>query len=120
MLHRCSCRKHIAMQQTSYSGLEFFNYKHFYSVILVALVDANYKFLYVDIAAAGHASDAGVYSQSTLKEAIASNSLDLPHPGFLQEMTRLKVHYHIVGDDAFPMLENLMKPYHQGNLEVEK
>jgi len=27
----------------------FTNYKHFFSVLLLALMDANYKFLYVDV-----------------------------------------------------------------------
>ena len=110
----------LPVQQPSYSGSELFNCKHFYSVILVALVDTNYKFLYVDIGAAGRASDDGVYGQSTLKKAIASNSLDLPGPTLLQEIPGFRVHYHIVGDDAFPMSENLMKPYPQRSLEVEK
>ena len=73
----------------------------------------------MDIGAAGRASDAGVYGQSTLKKTIASNSLDLPGPTLLQEIPGFRIHYHIVGDDAFPMSENLMKPYPQRNLEVE-
>lgn len=44
----------------------------------MALVDANYKFIYVDVGAAGHAGDAGVFGDSALKKALTSNSLDLP------------------------------------------
>ena len=41
-----------AIQQLANSSSEF-NYKHFFSVLLLALVDANYKFLHVDVGAAG-------------------------------------------------------------------
>ena len=74
----------------------------------------------MDIGAAGRASDAGVYGQSTLKKAVASKSLDLPGPTLLQEIPGFRVHYQIVGDYAFTMSKNLMKPYPQHTLEVEK
>lgn len=83
----------------------------------MALVDANYEFIYVDVGAAGRAGDAGVYNQSTLKKAIISNSLNLPSPAFIQGSPTDKISYHIVGGDDFPMTENLMKPYPHSNLE---
>ncbi|KAJ8034381.1 Protein ALP1-like [Holothuria leucospilota] len=45
--------KHIMIQQPACSGAKFFNYKHHFSLILMALADANYKFLFVDIGAQG-------------------------------------------------------------------
>ena len=88
--------------------------------MLVALVDVSYKFLYVDVGAAGRASDAGVYGQLMLKKAIASNTLSLPCPTPLPKRSEFELNYHIVGDDAFPMSVNLMKPYPQHNLEPQK
>ena len=64
-------RKHIAIQQPCGSGSEFFNYKHFFSVLFLALVDANYKFIYVDAGAAGRAGDAGDFHDSILKIAVS-------------------------------------------------
>ena len=64
--------KHIRIRQPPGTGSQYFNYKKFFSILMLALVDANYKFLYVDVGAPGRAGDAGVYSQSSLKDAITN------------------------------------------------
>lgn len=83
--------------------------------MLLALVDANYKFIYVDVGAAGRAGDAGVFGDSTLKKALTSNSLDLPPPSTIPGIST-EIHHHIVGDDAFPLTTQVMKPYPHRNL----
>ena len=111
--------KHIAIQQPADTGSEFFNYKHFFSVILFAMVDANYKFIYIDVGAAGRAGDTGDFADSALNKALRTNYLDLPDAVALQGISA-KISYHIVGDDAFPLNTRLMKPYPYRNLEKEK
>ena len=76
--------KHTAIQQPSGSGSEFFNYKHFFSILFLALTDANYKFIYINVGASGRAGDAGVYNNSTLMKAVAENQLNLPPPASIQ------------------------------------
>ena len=44
----------------------------------MAVVDANYKLLLVDIGANGRASGAGVYAASSLAHAFEVNSLNIP------------------------------------------
>lgn len=111
--------KHIAIQQPADTGSEFFNYKHFFSVILLAMVDANYRFVYVDVGAAGRAGDAGVFADSALRQALTANTLDIPEPSILRG-TSTKVAYHVVGDDAFPLTSYMMKPYPHRNLVKQK
>ncbi|XP_028418701.1 uncharacterized protein LOC114544198 [Dendronephthya gigantea] len=111
--------KHIAIQQPADTGSEFFNYKHLFSVILFAMVDANYKFIYIDVGTAGRAGDAGVFADSALNKALRTNSLDLPDAVALQGISKMIPH-HIVGDDAFPVSNRIMKPYPYRNLEKEK
>ncbi|XP_076545696.1 uncharacterized protein LOC143305546 [Osmia lignaria lignaria] len=40
--------KHVVLQAPAHSGSDFYNYKSQFSIVLFALVDADYNFLYVD------------------------------------------------------------------------
>ena len=83
------------------------------------MVDANYKFVYVDVGASGRAGDAGVFGESLLKQALQNGTLNLPPSATLEGITN-KTCYHIVGDDAFPLSKNIMKPYPHRNLDKPK
>ena len=83
------------------------------------MVDANYKFVYVDIGAAGRAGNAGVFADLSMKKALLTNSLDLPDAVALPGVSA-KVSHHIVGDDAFPLSTRLVKPFPFRNLQKEK
>jgi hypothetical protein len=72
--------KHVVIVKPAKSGSTFFNYKQTFSVVLMALVDANYAFRYVHVGAQGRISDAGVFSQCRLAEALERNELGLPAP----------------------------------------
>lgn len=54
--------------------------------------------------------DAGVFADSSLKRAIDRNLLNFPEPEYL-DGTQTICNYHIIGDDAFPLGLNVMKPY---------
>ncbi len=55
--------KHVPIKCPERSGSLFYNYKGFYSIILLALVDADYKFLWVDVQQNGSLSDAQIFNQ---------------------------------------------------------
>ncbi|XP_033098289.1 protein ALP1-like [Anneissia japonica] len=76
----------------------------------MALVDADSRFLYVDIGAKGRCSDGGVFQDCTLRDALEKGKLGLPEPAPLPNDDQ-PVPYSIVADDAFPMRSWLMKPY---------
>lgn len=100
--------KHINIKCPVRSGSDFYNYKGKFSVVLLALVDDDYRFIYVDVGAKGRFSDGGIFRNSTLFEALENKSLNLPENGI------------IVADDAFPLTQHIMKPYKKRNLNVQE
>jgi len=112
--------KHVMLQKPHMSGSTFYNYKQRFSIQLLAVVDANYQFMYVDAGCQGRLGDAGVYHHSTLSTALESNLLNIPSAQALPHC-HVVVPYVLVGDDAFPLKSNIMKPYaHRGLNDTER
>lgn len=107
--------KHIVMQSPANSGSQYFNYKKTFSVVLLALVDSNYCFMYADVGCQGRISDGGVYRQSTLWQKMCLNTLNFPTPDPLPG-GNIEMPYVFVADGAFPLSTHVMKPF-PGNHE---
>ena len=78
--------------------------------MLLAVVDANYKFILVDVGSNGRACDAGVYAKSEIAAAVENNTLHIPPPHSLPGRVN-DIPFVIIGDEAFPLKPFLMKPY---------
>jgi len=65
--------KHIKIMSPVNSGSMYFNYKHYFSVVLMALVDAHYKFLFVDVGCYGRYADVGVFNSCSLSAALEAD-----------------------------------------------
>jgi len=76
--------KHIMIVCPDNSGSLFFNYKSFFSIVLLALVDANNKFLVVDIGSYGKEGDAGIFPKSNFGKSISTEVFKFPEPNFYQ------------------------------------
>lgn len=107
--------KHVVMNAPPNSGSIYFNYKHTHSVVLMAICDANYKFLYIDAGCNGRISDGGVFNKCTFAAALDNGALHMPEPRTLPG-TDVKFPYVIVADDAFALKMNIMKPFPGRNL----
>nr|CAH7769621.1 unnamed protein product [Callosobruchus chinensis] len=90
--------KHIVIQAPTNSGSEFYNYKQYFSVVLMALVDSDYCFIFADCGCQGRLSDG------------ANNELHCPPPEPLVGRNK-ELPYVFVGDDAFGLRETIMKPF---------
>ena len=108
--------KHVVMQAPNNSGSLFFNYKKTFSIVLFAVCDANYSFTMVDIGEAGRQSDGGIFNNSNFGYSITNNLLNLPTACALPR-TSINFPYVFIGDDAFPLRCNLIKPYSSNKLE---
>lgn len=93
--------KHVSIQKPPKSGSEFINYKGFFSIVLLAIVDANYRFIIAEVGCNGRLSDGGVWLRSEIYKLFndPQNRLNIP-TGFC-----------LVADNAFPLEVNIMTPY---------
>jgi len=95
------------------------NYKKHFSIIWMAIVNANYEFLMVHVGTNGRASDAGLFSELEFFERLKKKDLGIPEaeqlPGYDPKMP-----YVLVADDAFPLMENIMKPYSHTTMKEEE
>jgi hypothetical protein len=104
------------MRNPNRGGSIYYNYKGYYSVVLLALVDADYKFLWIEAGGNGASSDAQIFNDSTLKAAIEDGSINFPPPEPLREGLQEDVPYFLIGDDAFALKTWMMKPNAGRNL----
>ncbi|XP_025407186.1 uncharacterized protein LOC112681136 [Sipha flava] len=102
--------KHINIQAPEHSGTELFNYKGFFSIVLLAVVDANYNFIYTNVGCQGRISDGGVLNGTFFKKCLDDNKMHLPPSRPLPQLS-LPIPYVFVGDEAFQLTPTVMKPF---------
>jgi len=107
--------KHIVIQCPSHTGSEYYNYKKTFGIVLLAVVDSNYQFMFADIGSQGRISDGGVLRNSVLWQKISENNLNLPTPCPLPGSDE-PLPYVFLCDGAFALSTHIMKPY-PGNHE---
>ena len=100
------------------SGSLFFNYKNFFSVVLLAVIDANYKFMFVDVGSYGKEGDSGIFDKSELGRKFSSGDM-FPPPQKLPK-TDVVLPHVFVGDEAFRLHPNMMKPYSKPVASADK
>ena len=98
---------HLSVKPPTGFESDYFNYKKFFSIIMLAVVNAELKFTYVNVGAPGRSNDSSVYTRSTLSEVIHSPIYE----NHFIYVNNLKVRCHLVADSAFPLDHTLMKPY---------
>ena len=111
--------KHIKIKCPKRGGSKYYNYKGFHSVILMALVDADYRFIWVDVGNLGSAGDAQIFNKGQLRKAIVTNSLNFPLPDTLPNDDK-EMPYFLIGDDAFALQKWMMKPFSLRSLTKEQ
>lgn len=112
--------KHVRIRKPKMSGSLFHNYKNYFSVVLLAIVDANYKFIYIDVGAFGKDSDSTIFQKSDFYRKLENNSLNIPKAQPLPSTESPRMPYTFVGDEAFSLSQHLMRPYSGKVLSDEK
>ena len=97
--------KRVQIAKPANSGSYYFNYKETFSIVMLA-----YN---------GRISDGGFLQETAFYHKLINKKLNLPNPT-TPERTNLQLPYAFVGDQAFSLMENLMKPYPDKNLTKEE
>ncbi|XP_030762685.1 protein ALP1-like [Sitophilus oryzae] len=85
----------------------------------MAVCDAYYKFILVDIGTAGSNHDSTTFKESGFGSALLNEQLDLPEPQVLPKTNQSMEHF-VVADQAFPLHKRIMRPYPGSNLPLDK
>jgi len=80
---------------------KFYTYKHTFAIQLLALLDADYNFIYVHVGCQGRIGDAGVFHPSSLSKALAQDTLGIPDRTLLPNSST-QCSYTLLADEAYP------------------
>ncbi|CAH2003188.1 unnamed protein product [Acanthoscelides obtectus] len=108
--------KHIRIVPPPHSGAQYYNYKNFYSIVLMALVNSKYEFIFVDVGKNGRLSDGGVIEYTEFYRKLLKSELNLPD----ETETKNNLPYVFLGDEAFSLGEHFLKPFPQKDLNYQK
>ncbi|XP_055015589.1 uncharacterized protein zgc:194221 [Boleophthalmus pectinirostris] len=104
--------KHVRLKAPPNSGSLFFNYKGDHSLVLLAIVDARYRFRIIDVGGYGRTSDGGILANSPFGQALREGRLPLPPDQHLPGADHRGPQPHVfVADEAFPLQKHMMRPY---------
>jgi len=100
--------RYVRIKAPPHRVSEFFNYKKYHSVVLLDLVDANKRFLTVDVGQYGRVSDGNVFANSNIAKRSARQNTDLPPD---ENLGGVPLRYIVILDEAFPLEKYLMRPF---------
>ena len=111
--------KHCRLKCPAGAGSLFYNYKGYHSIVLLAIADANCCFTLIDVGSYGRNSDSSVFTESNMGRSFLSGCLGIPQSSEIPN-TANKIPFFLVGDEAFPLKPNLMRPYPRKDLDYSK
>lgn len=94
----------------------FFNYKQYFSLVLMAVADANYRFIMIDVGSYEKDCDGSVLRNTTFYQRLENGTLKLPNQNNLPD-SNLIAPYVFIGDEAFPLRNYIMRPFPRKQLE---
>ena len=115
----CIDGKHVRVICPEQSGSQFYNYKQYFSIVLQGVADANCKFITIDVGGTAKQSDGGIFRNSDLYICLETNAFNVPTAANLPG-TNIKTPYVILGDEAYPLLTYLMRPFPRASLDDQR
>ena len=96
---------------------EYHNFKNFFSIVLMSMIDARYRFIWGSCGYPGNSHDSIILQSTSLWSDIKEGKV---LPFFTQEEENIHIPPLILGDSAFPFETFLMKPYTHAVLAKEQ
>ena len=111
MPHTMGCidGKHICIVCPKLKGTQYYNYKGFSSIVLMAVCDVNYCFTMIDPGQYGKNNDSGVLASSLMGEVFDNGEINLPTPSQIYQSSDQDLPYFLLGDEIFPLKDWLMR-----------
>ena len=95
---------------------EYHTFKNFYSVVLMAIVDAKYRSIWGSCGYPGNSHDSLIFKSTDLYAELSSGKM----PSIAHKEGSVLIPPLLLGDGAFPFHSWLMKPYSQAVLTAEE
>ena len=113
MPHAIGCidGKHIRIECPKLSGTLYYNYKGFFSIVLLAICDARYCFSLFDLGQYGSNNDSGILKNSQMGNMFEDDLLNVPPDSKLHKDDTKTCPYFLLGDEIFPLKKWLMRPF---------
>ena len=90
------------------SAKEYHNFKNFYSIVLIGMVDTKMRFIWASVGCPGSNHDSIIFRSTSLYSKLMENGISST---FTKLIERVKVPFMIIADSAFPHLSWIQKPY---------
>lgn len=113
--------KHVTIKCPPNSGSTYYCYLNKFSIVLMAIVDPEYKFIGIDVGGYGKNSDGGIFEASSMGKRFANGTFNIPKdkcfPGKHEPLPSV-----LIGDEAFTLSHYLMRPfpYRQARHDIRK
>ena len=96
---------------------EYHNFKNFYSIVLMAVVDAKGRFIWGSCGFPGNSHDSIILQSTNLWSELHDSKKP---PVFSQNVNNVIIPPLVIGDSAFPLEDFLKKPYTNAMLSEEQ
>ncbi|XP_069809953.1 uncharacterized protein [Dendropsophus ebraccatus] len=111
---------HIRVRKPPHSGSRYFHSRPYYWVVLLALVDSDFRFVTVDVAAYGSAAEARDFRATRMVEMMQPNQLALPGPKPLPGSSGPPAPYVMVAGEDFGLSPSLVCPFPGHDLDDKR
>jgi hypothetical protein len=112
--------KHIRIIKPEHSGSVYFNHKDYFSIVLLAVADSEYRFTLWILKLTARTADSTVFKETWFWKLLYKDSLNIPSSKSLNGTVHPNVPYVILSDEASALRNNLHRPFSGTHLDMKK